>query len=165
MSKIFVCTGVEFRSCVVDQERSYGGTRTAFHLPSNSAYVLPFVIRGSGVRPDEPFDRPVLAHFHRHLSHMPEPGGPNFNLIELQLRPVETVRNQALEQRRVVIERVFEDLLPMKAPPTYKDGWRGWQGWANPGVPMADDPLVVSSHTADGRGFYCYRIWTEDEEA
>lgn len=159
MSVTFIPTAIEFRrEAKIQQRTDYYAKYDALHLESNSARKLPFSIRvPAGFELDQLPNTPCLATFARHEGKMTAWGdGQPFTHYKLQIRTVDgAINNPHLRRGKIVIERVFHDALPLTENPA------GYKMPDTPGLPTADDPIIVASHTADGRGWYTYKIYTE----
>jgi len=159
MSVYFEITNLYLENCAeIEHRANYGGRMDAVHLASNSAYRLPFAIRiPTGFGFYDIITTPCVAHFRRHTGHMDAEDGVDFEHYQLVIRPVESIRNPRLRRRAVVIERVYDDLLPLDECPA------GYKKPDEPGLPTEDDPIIVSSHTEDGGGWYTYLVYTIEE--
>jgi hypothetical protein len=162
VSVYFQCLGIELRNGAEFEKRAnYGGKFDHILLQSNSAHRLPFAILMPDIGPWEIESEltPCVANFKRHIGHMPANGGGDFENYQLVIRPMtESWLPLASRRRgRVIIERLHYDVLPLADFPS------GFAMPEQPGLPTADDPIVVSSHTKDGGGWYTYKIYVEEE--
>lgn len=157
MSVYFQCLDIELVGAEIEHRANYGGRFDHLHLKSNSAHKLPFAILvPAGFGLNDLDGAATVANFKRHTGRMEAVGGVDFENYQLIVRIADEQR--PLPERRgvVVIERLYHDVLPLADFPS------GFIMPDEPGLPTANDPILASSHTKDGGGWYAYKIYVEE---